>query len=125
MFWVVIGGILMPAVMIFMGKILNNAVNGDSMDFMVSLMLGCGGLVWVIYAFYQYSLYTVRDRVTRKTKQAIFKALLERDWTFFNDFKPQEITQFVENELVYYEKGVDQKMAGIPNSIALVFSALG
>lgn len=35
MFWVVVGGVLMPSVMIFMGNILNNAVNGDSMDTMI------------------------------------------------------------------------------------------
>jgi len=67
----------------------------------------------------------VRDSVIRKTKEAVFKALLGRDWTFFNEFKPQEITQFAELEFVYFEKGVDQKIANIPNSIAVVCSSLG
>jgi len=49
--------------------------------------------------------------------------LLEKDYTFYSEFKPQEITQFAENELVYFEKGVDQKIAQIFNNITLIVSA--
>jgi len=46
----------------------------------------------------------------KRLKLSIFKSLVSRDYSFWNEFKPQEITQFVENEMTYFEKGVNEKV---------------
>jgi len=43
-------------------------------------------------------------------KAKVFESLLKRDYKFWVNYKSNEITQFLSNEMVYYEKGVTEAL---------------
>jgi len=69
-------------------------------------------------------LVKFRKNVVRKLREQIYIALLKKDWVFWSEFKPQEITQFVENELVYVEKGLNERMGMLWSSVMMTIGGL-
>jgi hypothetical protein len=106
-------GIAVPLVMVFWGEMLQsfseqrmNMFDQDKLaeaqQYSTNMIFGIfgGGIFGVcIYFIWYFFLVQAKRGILTRLRLNIFKSLISRDYTFWNEFKPQEITQFVENEL--------------------------
>lgn len=116
----------MPGFSFFFGDMINGmgdtySNNYDQFKESAAMMLGLGGVMWIM-SWLQVTLWAIfAQRIAYKTRMVYFAKCLEMDAAFYDSNNPNEMSAKISKEISAIQRGLGEKVGNTIMSISMFF----